>query len=259
MDGLDILVTNDDGIDSVGFQALYDELSAIGEVTAVAPSEDQSAVGRTISQSVSVREHDFGYVVDGTPVDCVVAGVHSLVPETDLVVAGCNHGANLGAGVLGRSGTVSAAVEAAFLGVPAIATSLYVPSPEWTKDETLSRAQFDAAVEATAYLAAETVERGLFDTVDYLNINAPLSGQCTGEMRLTYPSEVYELYSTQEESTVRIENSIWEKMDAGTIPDPDGTDRRAVLESAISVSPLRATQAVEAVPTLEELVAGYPR
>lgn len=257
MDGLDILVTNDDGIDSVGFQALYERLSTIGDVTAVAPAEDQSAVGRTVTESATVRDHELGYVIEGTPVDCVVAGVTSLLPETDLVVAGCNHGANLGAGVLGRSGTVSAAVEASFLGVPGLATSLYVPSPEWTKDDPLSVEQFDAAVDATAYLAERALEADVFQTIDYLNINAPLTENYTGELSLTYPSEVYELYATREESTVSIQNAIWEKLDSGTISDPEGTDRRAILEDKISVSPLVATQTPGESGALEELVADY--
>jgi len=257
MDGLDILITNDDGIEAAGFRALYRELSRIGNVTAVAPADDQSAVGRTVSASVSVHGHELGYVVEGTPVDCVIAGVSSLLPETDLVVAGCNHGANLGAGVLGRSGTVSAAVEAAFLGVPALATSMYVPNPHWEKSDGLSAEQFDTAVQATSYLAERAVQEDVFQTIDYLNINSPLAEKATGEMRLTYPSEVYELYSEQDESEIRIENSIWEKMDRGTIPDPEGTDRHAILENCVSVSPLTVTEAIEEHDALEHLVAEF--
>jgi len=257
MDGLDILVTNDDGIDAAGFRALSRELSKIGNVTAVAPADDQSAVGRSVSESVSVHNHELGYVVEGTPVDCVIAGLSSLLPETDLVVAGCNHGANLGAGVLGRSGTVSAAVEAAFLGVPAVAVSMYVPNPHWEKSDGLSIEQFDSAVQATSYLAERAVEEDVFQTIDYLNINSPLTENATGEMRLTYPSEVYELYSDQDGSEIHIENSIWEKLDRGTIPDPAGTDRRAILEDCISVSPLTVTQTIEDHAALEKLVADF--
>ncbi|MEF8821800.1 MAG: 5'/3'-nucleotidase SurE [Halovenus sp.] len=257
MDGLDILVTNDDGVDAVGFQALYEELSTIGNVTAVAPDDDQSAVGRTVSESVSAHGHELGYVVEGTPADCVIAGLSSLLPETDLVVAGCNHGANLGAGVLGRSGTVSAAVEAAFLGVPALSTSMYVPNPHWEKTDGLSIEQFDTAVRATAYLAERALQDDVFQTIDYLNVNSPLADRATGEMRLTYPSEVYELYSEQDESEIRIQNSIWEKLDRGSIPDPEGTDRRAILENCISVSPLTVTQAIEENSALDGLVAEF--
>ncbi|MEF8831842.1 MAG: 5'/3'-nucleotidase SurE, partial [Halobacteriales archaeon] len=105
MDDPVILLTNDDGIDSPGLGALYDALSEVGEVTAVAPADDHSAVGRSIEQSASVFEHELGYAVDGPPASCVVGGLEALLPDADLVVSGCNQGANLGAYVLGRSGT----------------------------------------------------------------------------------------------------------------------------------------------------------
>ncbi len=245
MDGLDILVTNDDGIDSVGFHALYEELSTIGSVTAVAPADDQSAVGRTVSQSAEISEHELGYVIEGTPSDCVIAGLSSLVPETDLVVAGCNRGANMGAGVLGRSGTVSAAVEAVFHGVPGIATSMYIPSPSWEKADPVPADQYQPAVASTAYLADRAFETGIFDDVDYLNINAPVADKFSGEMEITQPSEVYELSSKQDGDSISLYNPIWEKLASGEIPDPEGTDRRAILNGRVSVSPLDGSHAVQ--------------
>lgn len=257
MDDLDILVTNDDGIDSLGFHALYESLSEIGSVTAVAPADDQSAVGRSVSQSVSVREHDLGYVIEGTPVDCVVAGLSSLYPETDLVVAGVNQGANMGAAVLGRSGTVSAAVEAAFHGVPGIATSLYVPSPDWEKDSEIPRESYGPAVDSATYLAERAFEEGLFEVADYLNINAPAANVCNGEMEVTRPSRVYELSSQQDGDQIQLVNPIWEKLAHGEISDPDGTDRRAIMENRISISPLTAPHSTERTDALEHLAANY--
>lgn len=257
MDDLDILVTNDDGIDSPGFHALYDALSTVGSVTAVAPADDQSAVGRQISQSVAVREHDLGYVIDGTPSDCVVAGLSSLVPETDLVIAGCNQGANMGSAVLGRSGTVSAAVEAAFHGIPGIATSLYISSPDWEKADEIPQSWYDPAVDATAYLAAHAFEKGIFEVADYLNINAPTATECTGEMEITTPSSVYELAAEQNGDEIELVNPIWEKLDRGEIPDIDGTDRRAVIEGRISVSPLEAPHGTAKTERLGALAAAY--
>ena len=116
-----VLLTNDDGIDETGLRALHEALSGVAEVTVVAPADDQSAVGRSLSSRVAVDRRETGYAVHGTPADCVVAGLQSLAPDVDLVVSGCNRGANLGQYTLGRSGTVSAAVEAAFFECPAIA------------------------------------------------------------------------------------------------------------------------------------------
>lgn len=140
-----VLLTNDDGIDAVGLRALYDGLSADYDVVTVAPTGDRSSAGRALSDGVDIADHELGYAVDGTPVDCVVAGLDALVPDADVVVAGCNKGANLGAYTLGRSGTVSAAVEAAFFDVPAVATSMYVPggktggSGSWSRRSSRTR------------------------------------------------------------------------------------------------------------------------
>lgn len=257
MDDLDILVTNDDGIDSTGFHALYDALSEVGSVTAVAPADDQSAVGRTVSQSVTVSDHELGYVIDGTPVDCVVAGLSSLVPETDLVVAGCNQGANMGAAVLGRSGTVSAVVEAAFLGVPGIATSMYITSPMWEKGPKIPKEWYTHAVGATKYLAARAFEHGIFEQADYLNINAPTENVCNGEMEITRPSHVYELTGRQDGDEIELHNPIWEKLEGDEIPDAEGTDRRAVFENRISVSPLKAPHSSEHHDELSQLATEY--
>ena len=79
-DSHSVLLTNDDGIDAVGLRSLYDALDEYADVTVVAPADDQSAVGRQLSNDVAVREHDLGYAIDGTPADCVVAGLEALCP-----------------------------------------------------------------------------------------------------------------------------------------------------------------------------------
>ncbi|QGN07055.1 5'/3'-nucleotidase SurE [Halorhabdus sp. CBA1104] len=256
-----ILLTNDDGIDSVGLGALYDELSTVADVTVVAPAEDRSAVGRSISPNVGVSEHELGYVIDGTPADCVVAGLEALVPETDMVVAGCNDGANLGAYVLGRSGTVSAAVEATFFGVPAIAVSMYVPVRDDDKWEPLTE-EPESYANATAvarYLVDEAPEAGVFEQADYLNVNAPLAedGTASASIEITSPSRVYEMGAIKDGDEIELHDRIWEWMADGTIPDPDGTDRRAVVEGRVSVSPLTAPHTTEHHAALDELAATY--
>lgn len=254
-----ILLTNDDGVDSAGFSALYDELTDIGEVTAVAPKVDQSAVGRAISHEVTVHEHELGYVVEGTPTDCVVAGLEALAPETDLVVAGCNRGANLGAYVLGRSGTVSAAVEATFFDVPAIAVSMYIPVREDAAftDIEEDHDSYAEATQAAAFLADNTVDAGVFEQCDYLNVNAPVADWGPAEMAITEPSRVYQMGAERNGGTVTLQDRIWERMAEGDIPDPDGTDRRAVVDGKVSVSPLTAPHTTEQHETLDSLAETY--
>jgi 5'-nucleotidase len=260
MDGApDILLTNDDGIDAIGFRALYDALTGVGDVTAVAPLEDQSAVGRALSYEVDVWDHELGYAIDGTPADCVVAGLEVLEPGTDLVVAGCNEGANLGAYTLGRSGTVSAAVEAAFFDVPAIATSLYVPVDDdgGLDDMSVERPQFASATNATSFLADHALGAGVFDHAEYLNVNAPIASRATGEIEITRPSRVHLLEAEREGEMIHLTDPIWERMAAGDVPDPEGTDRRAVVDGRVSVSPLTAPHTTEHHEALDALAQTY--
>lgn len=254
-----ILLTNDDGIESVGFRALYDALQDVGDVTAVAPIADQSAVGRAMSNEVTVHEYDLGYAVEGTPTDCVVAGVEALVPDVDLVVAGCNEGANLGSYVLGRSGTVSAAVEATYFDVPAIAVSMYIPVRE---DAAFSDVQTDPesyaeAQRATTFLVDNALQAGVFDRCDYLNVNAPVAEWGPAPLVVTEPSTVYEMGARRDDDVITLHDRIWERMADGDIPDPEGTDRRAVVDGNVSVSPLTAPHTCEHHEALDSLAAAY--
>jgi 5'-nucleotidase len=262
-DSLSVLLTNDDGIDAVGFRALYDALAEWADVTAVAPVDDQSAVGRQLSTDAAVREHELGYAIAGTPADCVVAGLEVLCPEVDAVVAGCNKGANLGAYVLGRSGTVSAAVESAFFGVPAIATSLYVPGGgdvPWQEQAT-DTADFRNATRATSYLLRHALDAGVFERTGYLNINAPLAdpGGPPAPIEITRPSTLYDMTAEHDgNGRITLEDGIWERMRTGDLGDPEGTDRRAVVEGRVSVSPLTAPHTTEGHEALDGLAAAYP-
>jgi 5'-nucleotidase len=260
MEEPEILLTNDDGIESTGFHALYDGLEDVGSVTAVAPADNQSAVGRALSHSVTVRDHDLGYVIEGTPSDCVIAGLSTLVPDADVVVSGCNRGANLGTAVLGRSGTVSAAVEAAFLDVPAIAVSAYIPVEEFTFDEdTLAAHQYAEAARATRYLVEEGLDTGLFGGGGYLNVNAPIADRATGEMVVTRPAERYYMDAERDGEDIKLVNGLWKRFKEGTIEDPPGTDRRAIFENKVSVSPLVAPHETANHDAIDALAAGYPQ
>src|SRR4051812_21547886 len=128
-----ILLTNDDGIQAPGIAAMYRALTRLGEVVVVAPETVQSAAGHGITISaplltsqVAIENAFSGTAVDGRPADCVKLAINQLLPKPpDLVVSGLNAGANVGINVI-YSGTVAAALEAAFLGLPAVATSLYL-------------------------------------------------------------------------------------------------------------------------------------
>ena len=130
---MQVLLTNDDGINAPGLQALRRTLAEVPgvEVAVIAPDSNRSATARSITtrRPIWVEEVDFGdgsvgYATDGTPVDCVRFAALGLVAgfEADLVVSGINHGSNLGDDIT-YSGTVAAAFEAIVLGIPGIAIS----------------------------------------------------------------------------------------------------------------------------------------
>lgn len=129
---LRILISNDDGIHSLGIYQLANSLSSIGKVIVVAPESERSASGHSITMHKPLRSKSvdfFGkdieaWCINGTPSDCIKFALQSLLKEKpNLIVSGINHGSNLGTDVL-YSGTVSAAVEGAINGIPSIALSL---------------------------------------------------------------------------------------------------------------------------------------
>jgi len=137
---MNVLVTNDDGIDAPGLAALAEAARAFGQVWVVAPRHEQSGVGHGVTLSRPLRlsrvEREgrlFGHAVSGTPADCVkVAVTASLVPRPGLVLSGVNFGRNAGIHLF-YSGTVAAAIEAAMLGVPSAAVSVdFADSPDFT-------------------------------------------------------------------------------------------------------------------------------
>jgi 5'-nucleotidase len=131
-----ILLTNDDGIFAPGLAAIYKELVAIGDVTVVAPAETKSGAGHSVTfyqplvcNHVDVNGQFNGYSVFGSPADCVKLALNEFAKgPIDLVVSGMNAGANVGINVY-YSGTVAAAMEAAFYHVPAVALSLAMDEP----------------------------------------------------------------------------------------------------------------------------------
>jgi 5'-nucleotidase len=176
-----VLLTNDDGIEAEGLQALRRALRGVPgiELEVIAPDGNRSATARSITtrRPLVVREVDFGdgsvgYATDGTPVDCVRLGQLGLIDSfaAELVVSGINHGSNLGDDVT-YSGTVAAALEAIVLGLPGIAVSQQSRARDFD-----FRAGDAFEFEEGAAFAARVVER--FATVGLppgtlLNINVP--------------------------------------------------------------------------------------
>ena len=163
-----VLVSNDDGVDAPGIRILAEGLRAAGhEVLVVAPDRDRSGASNSLTLDAPVRvlqRDEHTWCVYGTPTDCVhVAITGMLALEPDMVVSGINNTANLGDDVI-YSGTVAAAMEGRFLGLPAVAMSLATRDHRGEHYETAAR----AAVEIIARLQKDPLPA---DTI--LNVNVP--------------------------------------------------------------------------------------
>src|SRR5467141_3237134 len=164
------LVTNDDGIDAPGLEALVGAARTVGEPVVVAPAGPQSGVSHAVTWHEGVRIEPRGekrYAIHGTPADCVRLGLLKVVPDAKWILSGINHGANLGADVH-YSGTVAAVREAVLHGWPGIALSHYRKSGvpfDWER-----AAEWVAPI--LAYLVTRPVEPGLFYNVNLPNLPA---------------------------------------------------------------------------------------
>jgi 5'-nucleotidase len=167
------LLSNDDGIHAPGLAALACELQKIGRVTIVAPDRERSATGHAITvyyplrvRQVAYTDNITAYAVDGTPADCVRLALEALIPAEDpynLVVSGINKGVNLGTDVI-YSGTVSAAIEAAVMTMPALAVSLV--------DDRQDALPWQSAAQVTRHIIQATVKHQMA-AATVLNINVP--------------------------------------------------------------------------------------
>ncbi|MGB5065420.1 MAG: 5'/3'-nucleotidase SurE [Candidatus Competibacter sp.] len=160
-----ILVSNDDGYQAPGLLCLAAALSELAEITVVAPDRDRSGASNSLSlkNPLYVTRHDNGFhSVEGTPTDCVHLAITGLLErEPDMVVSGINNGPNMGDDVI-YSGTVAAAMEGRFLGLPAVAVSQASPCPQ----------HFDTAARVAVWLVRRLRERPL-PPDSILNVNVP--------------------------------------------------------------------------------------
>jgi 5'-nucleotidase len=138
MIGMRFLLTNDDGIDAPGLQALFDAASQLGDVIVAAPTAVHSGCGHRVTTDAPFAVEEVGagrFAVAGTPADCVRVALHDLAPRVNWVLSGVNAGGNLGVDVY-HSGTVAAVREAVLHGVPGVALSQYFrrdTTPDWRR------------------------------------------------------------------------------------------------------------------------------
>jgi 5'-nucleotidase len=195
---LQILLTNDDGIQSPGLWAAAEALSALGYVTVAAPLNQSSGTGRSQPvtsdghihfQTLHVKEQDWSvYAVGGTPAQAVVHSLLELLPtRPDLVVSGINYGENIGTSVT-ISGTVGAALEAASWGIPAVAVSLELANVNTEYLKYSREVDFSAAAHFTQMFARLMLEHAQPADVDVLKLDIPIEATVDTPWRLTRQS-----------------------------------------------------------------------
>lgn len=227
-----ILLTNDDGYLAEGLAALANVLAPHAQLTVVAPDRNRSAASNSLTLEMPLRAHlaDNGFTkVDGTPTDCVHLAITGLLEhEPDMVFAGINHGANLGDDVL-YSGTVAAASEGRFLGLPALAISLVGSDP----------VHFATAAQVALTLLKTMIAKPLpQDTI--LNVNVPdlplaeLKGYQATRLGQRHKSEPV-IKSTDP----RGRTLYWVGPPGGEQDAGPGTDFYAINAGYVSVTPLQ--------------------
>ncbi len=228
---MNILISNDDGYQSIGIRLLAEALSRMATVTVVAPDRDRSGASNSLTLDSPIRatRADNGFMsVNGTPTDCVHLAITGLLEqEPDMVVAGINAGANMGDDVL-YSGTVAAAMEGRFLGYPALAVSLAGDGA--------------SHYETAAQITVELVQRVMYgalpaDTI--LNVNVPdLPRDQLAGIQATRLGHRHKSEPVIETRDPRGRPIYWvgpagSEQDAGP-----GTDFHAVRTGHVSVTPL---------------------
>lgn len=235
-----ILVTNDDGIAAPGLFALTQEMRTLGEVTVFAPDRNWLASGhvKTLDRPLRVREVEladgtFGLASDGAPSDCVALAVLGLVPhKIDMVVSGINPTANLGHDVT-YSGTVTAAMEAAIWGLPALAVSLD------SQENHLGPTDYGPAAHTALRIVSKVLREGLpKDTL--LNVNVPYlpEEQVKGYKITRQGLRVYR-DSLVSRHDPRGRPYHWIGGEAPTGIPENGTDIGALSEGYVSITPLQ--------------------
>ncbi len=237
-----ILITNDDGIYSLGLKASYTALEDLGEVYVVSPMTQKSGVGRSISIMSPIRMHKVYvngmeiYAVDGTPTDAVILGIYEVIGEIpDLIVSGINLGENLSTEAVTTSGTVCSALEGATQGSKAIAISLQLPDHE--KFEVFSRdLDFSLAKSVLKKIAKKVLRDGMPEGVDVLNVNVPFNAK---DEKIVVTKLARRLYLTRVEKRLDPRGREYYWIYGIEVESAEvGTDIDALRKGLISVTPM---------------------
>ncbi len=237
-----ILLTNDDGVNSVGIWAAYEALSAFADVTVCAPAVQQSAAGRSISIFDALRMNEVvinghtAYSVGGKPTDALLLGIHALKCNPDFVVSGVNLGENITTESVTTSGTVGAAMEAVNQGVPAAAFSLEMKNDgDKFTDPRSHNIDFTHVKKVISDLVPLFLKEGLPDGAGLVNVNIP-AGEVKGYKATVLSPHIFDK-SVETRIDPRGKSYYWICGNIRSKGAPD-TDVYALRQGYVSVTPL---------------------
>lgn len=227
-----IIISNDDGYEAAGITALAKGLAKQAELTVVAPDRDRSGASNSLTLDYPIRATKMpnGFVrVDGTPTDCVHLAITGLIEtEADMVVSGINAGANLGDDVL-YSGTVAAAMEGRFLGLPSVAVSLVGHEGK----------HFETAVKVVEMLI-EQIHLSELPVDTLLNVNVPdLPWNKIKGLQATRLGHRHKAEPVIKSKDPRGRDIYWVGPPGKEKDEGEGTDFYAIKNGYVSVTPIR--------------------
>ena len=244
-----ILLTNDDGINAPGLQALERVARTLtDDIWIIAPELEQSGVGhsRTLNAPLRMRQLDNKrFAVNGTPTDCIVMATNQVMKATkpDLVISGINYGANLAESIT-TSGTVAAAIEATLFGIPAIALSQVVDNhgqpAKWSTAEQLAPEVIKQML--VHKWPANVLINVNFPDIDYTDVKG---------VRITTQAQRINEENLEERIDPRGKKYYWIGGDETGWDDIMGSDCNAIAENYISITPLNVN--ITDYPLLEEM------
>jgi 5'-nucleotidase len=247
---IQILLTNDDGVDSPGLWKAAETLSSLGWVTVVAPREQSSGMGRSMPtnadgkieqkrQRIGDQEWDV-YAINGSPAISVVMAVLSILPvKPELVVSGINYGENPGTDIT-ISGTVGAAMEGAAFGIPSLAASLQLKNVDTEYLSYSKEINFDTAAYFTKYFAQMLLDKKFPPEVDLLKLDVPYDATPETEWHITsLAHKRYFIPVLQEADDKARTPSIGSRFDIQPDSKAAETDiQTLILQHKVSLTPL---------------------
>lgn len=247
------LISNDDGVFATGIKRLSETLNDMGQVTVFAPNRDRSGASNSLTLDRPIRIHkvsDGWYSVNGTPTDCVHMALTGVMSEEpDMVISGINNAANLGDDVL-YSGTVAAAIEGRYLGLPALALSLATKhgQPRY----------FDTAQHYIKKIIKQIKTKALPDD-SILNINFPnLPIDQVKGVKITRLGNRHKAESAIKDTDPRGRKIYWIGAAGAEADAGEGTDFHAVKNGYVSITPMKVDMtkhsALEALRQWSDLI-----